>query len=61
MVQLVAILINICLYFSTFPVLWKRAIVLPIQKSLQNSDLTNFQPRSVLPVLSKVLEKIVHK
>ena len=40
--------------------LWKYTVVTPIQKSKDNFELTNFQPISVLPVLSKVLEWIAH-
>ena len=35
-------------------------MVTPIQKSKDNFELTNFRPISVLPVLSKVLERIAH-
>jgi len=39
MAHLVAVLLNKCLHSS---VLWKDAIVTPIQKTLQNTELTNF-------------------
>ena len=43
----------------TFPDLWKTAIVTPVQKSKQNNSLSNFRPISVLPVASKILERLV--
>ena len=39
---------------------WKRAIVTPVQKSLKSAALTNFHPISVLPVMPKLLERIVY-
>ena len=39
--------------------IWKTAVVLPVQKSNQNSLLSNFRPISILPVFSKVLERVV--
>ena len=40
--------------------LWKRAIVTPVQKSLKSATLTNFRPISVLSIISKLLEGIVY-
>jgi len=40
--------------------LWKHAVVTPVQKSKLSTDLTNFRPISVLPVLSKVLERVIY-
>ena len=40
--------------------LWKFAVVTPIQKTKESTELTNFRPISVLPVLSKVLERVVY-
>ena len=60
MAKLGAPLLNKSLHSSsyTFPALWKRAIVSPVQKSSQSSDLINFHPISVL---SKMLERVVHQ
>ena len=38
---------------------WKSAIVTPVLKSSKNVSLTNFCPISVLPVFSKILERVV--
>ena len=46
---LLAPLLNRCLRSSVFPILWKCAVVSPVQKSLQNFELTKFCPISVLP------------
>ena len=44
-----------------FPSAWKHAIVLPLQKIKISSpkSLSDFRPISVLPALSKILEKII--
>ena len=39
---------------------WKKARITPIYKSASKSNFDNYRPVSVLPVLSKLLEKIIH-
>jgi len=51
--------INKSILACTFPDIWKTAIVTPVQKSKQNSSLSNYRPISVLPVVSKILERVV--
>lgn len=43
-------LINKSITSKTFPDIWKTAVVIPVQKSNQNSSLSNFRPISILPV-----------
>ena len=45
---------------STFPKKWKEAKVSPLHKNGPHDDVNNYRPISILPVLSKVLEKHVH-
>ena len=40
--------------------LWKAAIVTPVQKSKGNYALTNYRPISVLPAISKIAERVIH-
>ena len=42
-----------------FPTPWKTAIVTPIFKSNDPMNVCNYQPISILPVISKVAEKCV--
>jgi len=42
---------------STFP---NCVVVTPVQKFKSSSALSNFCPISVLPVFSKILEKVIH-
>ena len=51
-------LINKSLMTGTFPGLFKHARVTPIFKSGCRKDPNNYRPISVLPVLSKVFEKV---
>lgn len=50
---------NSIITFSSFPLEWKHSKVIPIPKKQNASNLSDFRPISLLPVLSKVLEKIL--
>ena len=53
-------LFNKSLHSGIFPLLWKKACVTPIYKQKgSSSDPTNYRPISLLPTLSKILEKLV--
>ena len=45
---------------SIFPEKWKEAKVIPLHKNGRRDDTNNYRPISVLPVVSKLLEKHVH-
>ena len=60
MARLVTVLINKCIESSLVPFHWKQAIVTPVPKCKQCMSLTSFRPISVLPTLSKVLERILY-
>jgi len=53
------VIINTSIVTGVYPTLWKHAIVPPILKSGDINDVSNYRPISILPVLSKLLEKIV--
>ncbi len=44
---------------GTFPAAWKHAIVTPLSKKGDPKEIGNYRPVSLLPVFSKVIEKIV--
>ena len=52
-------LFNISLSSGIFPSEWKRSHITPIHKGGPSDDPSNFRPISVVPVLAKILEKIV--
>ena len=45
---------------STFPDKWKEGKVRPLYKNGPKDDTNNYRPISILPVISKLLEKHVH-
>ena len=53
-------LYNKSLSLGSFPNSFKRARVTALHKSKSKLDPGNYQPVSILPVLSKLLERIVH-
>ena len=54
-------LFNACLTEGVFPDDWKLANVHPVFKSGDSRLLTNYRPISVLSILAKVFESLVHK
>ena len=53
-------LVNCCLLAGVFPKKLKIAVVKPIFKSGEHANMNNYRPISILPYLSKILEKIIH-
>ena len=54
-------LVNTSLESGEFPNSLKTARVTPIFKSGNHNDLSNYRPISVLPLLSKIYEKVVYR
>ena len=54
-------IVNLSIRTSTFPSAWKYAKVIPLLKSTDSDPLLpkSYRPVALLPVLSKILEKIV--
>ena len=59
--QSVTDIINKSFVSGTVPRAWKRARVVPIFKSGDIASLNNYRPISVLPIISKIIERAVHK
>lgn len=53
-------IINSCLEIGFFPQIWKEALVIPLPKTANPSRYDDLRPISLLPILSKILEKIVY-
>jgi hypothetical protein len=45
---------------STFPALWKEAIVRPVAKVQTPTGPSDFRPISILPVFAKAFERVLH-
>ncbi len=52
-------IINTSIVTGVFPTSWKHALVVPLFKSGDSNDMNNYRPISLLPIVSKILEKIV--
>ena len=57
----VSILVNKSTQSGTFPDTLKLAKVIPIYKAKAKDNMSNYRPISLLPALSKILEKVVHR
>ena len=55
----ITIIINTSIVTKCYPQQWKNPIVLPTFKGGDRNAITNYRPISLLPILSKILEKIV--
>ena len=53
-------LFNVSFNTGIIPKLWKISKVTPLQKPGDKSDVSNLRPISLLPLPSKLIEKIVH-
>ena len=54
-------IINLSLQTGIVPEKLKIAIIIPLYKSGDNQSYCNYRPISILPSLSKILEKTVYK
>lgn len=57
--DLVLKIINLSLVTGAFPKEWKTSIVLPLPKISNAENVADLRPISILPVISKVLERVV--
>ena len=51
---------NLSIKFSHFPKDCKVANIKPIYKKGTKTDPNNFRPISLLPIVSKIIEKVIH-
>jgi retron-type reverse transcriptase len=56
----ISIIVNKSLSSGEFPHCWKKAKVIPIYKGGDKRSMNNYRPISLLPSISKILEKLVH-
>ena len=56
----IAQLCNLSISLSTFPNLCKTAKVKPLFKKGSKTDPQNYRPISLLPIVSKIIERVVH-
>ncbi|CAK1601973.1 unnamed protein product [Parnassius mnemosyne] len=58
---LISQLANLCFKTGKFPRALKRSLVTPVFKNGERGDVNNYRPISVLPCISKILEKLLNK
>ena len=56
----VTFMMNLSILSSSFPDAWKKALIEPIPKSGNLTQVKNYRPISLLPLPGKILEKIIH-
>ena len=54
-------LFNISLKLGRIPSSWKTSSIVPIPKNSNHKEATNYRPISLLPIVSKLLERHVHR
>lgn len=59
-IPIITHIVNLCFKQGTFPNLLKKSIITPIYKGGQEDDVNNYRPISVIPVIAKILEKILN-
>ena len=52
---------NLSIFLNKFPRAFKLVKVKPFSKKGRKTNLSNYQPISLLPILSKVTEKVFHE
>ena len=52
-------LINRSIFLGTFPTIFKKAVITPLYKGKEKNLIQNYRSISLLPVMSKILEKVV--
>ena len=53
-------LFNVCLRTGVFPSILKIAVIRPVYKSGDPKETNNYRPISMLPFISKILEKLIN-
>lgn len=60
-VPIITHLSNLCFNKGVFPKLLKESIITPVYKNGDGEDVNNYRPISVLPAISKIIEKLINK
>ena len=60
MVQIITLLFNMSISQGKFPDALKNAKVIPIHKGDSRLEMSNYRPISLLPMLSKIFEKLMY-
>src|SRR5436190_24122152 len=58
-IEAITYLVNHSLKTGVFPRRWKKSIVIPLPKIARPQTVNHLRPISILPAMSKILEKVV--
>ena len=53
------VVVNTSIVTGKFPMLWKHPLIAPVYKAGDKEEVGNYRPIALLPILSKILEKVV--
>ena len=56
----ITFMMNLSIRTAVYPNAWKEALVIPIPKSGNLTQVQNYRPISLLPLPGKIMEKLVH-
>lgn len=59
-VPVISHLANLCFTLGVFPCALKQSIITPVHKGGDTGDVGNYRPISVLPSISKIVEKLIN-
>lgn len=59
-VPIITHLANLCFRTGLFPAPLKQSIITPVHKGGNRDDVNNYRPISVLPTISKIIEKLIN-
>lgn len=61
LIEILSYLINLSFSTGTFPEALKLSIVKPLYKNGEKSDVNNYRPITLIPIISKIFEKCMYK
>ena len=61
LIPILTTILNFSINTCTFPTSWKEAQLIPLPKNRNPSTMSDYRPISILPFLSKVLERLVNQ
>lgn len=60
LIPIICQLVSLCFSKGIFPRALKKAIITPVYKNGNRDEINNYRPISVLPSISKILEKLIN-
>lgn len=61
LIPVICHIFDFSLLYGVFPNVWKKSLVLPVPKKMNSTEFKDWRPVSIICVMAKIFEKIVHK